>query len=55
LERTANKVSGKLSGAFNNASSGIGKAVKALSLGALLAGLANFGYKAIQSASDLQE
>lgn len=33
----------------------MGKAFKALSLGALLAGLTAFGKKALDSASDLQE
>ena len=55
MESKANKVSSNISGTFNKASSGIGKVVKALSIGALVAGLASFGKSALDAASDLQE
>lgn len=44
-----------MTNSFNKSSSGIGKALKALSLGAVVAGLYKFGKSAIDAASDLQE
>lgn len=55
LEKSADKLTGNLTKSFSKSTSGINKALKALTFTAITAGLGKFAKSAIQASSDLQE
>lgn len=55
LEKAADKLTGGITKKFSKTSSGINKALKALTFTAITAGIGKFAKSAIDAASDLQE